>query len=99
MSKKDTVFEPFDELSTAAVQEIMLEFVQAEDGKLVLREAKNHDEVLVSIDFSDKVKEMLGSDTQMVGEQMVQAAFAAVMRQQMSRWHAHIYDEVPARYS
>lgn len=80
-------------------QETLLEFVQDETGKLILRESRNKEEVLVSIDFSDKVKEMLGSDTQYIGEHMIQAAMAAVMHRQMDRWHATVFDEEPVRFS
>lgn len=80
-------------------QETLLEFVEDDSGKLILREAKNKDEVLVSIDFSDKVKEMLGGDTQYIGEHMIQAAMAAVMHRQMDKWHAHVYDEEPVHFS
>lgn len=81
------------------IQEVLLEFVQTDDGKLVLRESRNHDETLVSIDFSDKVKDMLGDDIRMIGEHMIHAAMAAVMKQQMAHWHAHVHDEEPVRYS
>lgn len=80
-------------------KEVMLEFVQDESGKLVLRESKNQDEVFVTIDFSDKVKEMLGDDVRFIGEHMIQAALAAVMHRQMDKWHANVYDETPKRYS
>lgn len=80
-------------------KEVMLEFVQDESGKLVLRESKNQDEVFVTIDFSDKVKEMLGDDVRFIGEHMIQAALAAVMHRQMDKWHANVYDEKPIRYS
>ncbi len=82
-------------------QETLLEFVEEDSGKLVLREAKNTDEVLVSIDFSEKVKTMLGDDIDLryIGEHMIQAAFAAVMKQQLARWHANVLDEEPVHYS
>lgn len=77
----------------------MLEFIQDESGQLILRESKNHDEIFLTINFSDKVKEMLGDDTQFVGEHMIQAAMMAVMHRQMDKWHANVYDETPKRYS
>lgn len=70
-----------------------------DDGKLILRESRNRDEVLVSIDFSQKVKDMLGEDTQYIGEHMIQAAMMAVMNRQMSHYHAYVYDEEPLHYS
>lgn len=81
------------------ITETLLEFVQTDNGTLVLRESHNKDEVLVSIDFSPKVKEMLGSDTQYIGEAMIQAAMAAVMQRQMSHYHANVFDEEPVHYS
>lgn len=81
------------------IQETLLEFVQVDDGKLVLREAKNQDEVLVSIDFSEKIKDMLGEDARYIGEHMIHAAMAAVMHRQVDRWHAMIHDEEPVHYS
>lgn len=81
------------------IRQTLLELVQDEEGTLVLREANNKDEVLVSINFSDKVKHLLGGDTQYVGEHMIHAAVAAVMKQQMDRWHAYVYDEEPRFYS
>lgn len=80
-------------------QEMLLEFVQDETGKMVLRESKNKDEVLLSIDFSDKVKDMLGVDIQYIGESMIQAAMAAVMHRQMDKWHANVFDEEPTHFS
>lgn len=79
--------------------EVLLEFVQDKSGKLILRESKNKDEVLVSIDFSDKVKDMLGDDTHQIGEHMIQAAMTAVMRRQIDKWHANVFDEEPRFYS
>lgn len=100
--KEFQVFDDFQELhgddNSSAIQEVMLELVE-DENKLMLREVKNHDEVLVSIEFSDKVKGLLGGDVRMIGEHMIQAAMASVMHQQMSRWHANVYDEMPKRFS
>ena len=73
--------------------------MQEEDGALVLREVNNKEQVLVTIQFSEQVQQMLGDDTPLVGERMIQAAMAAVMRQQVDKWHAHFYDEEPKFYS
>lgn len=83
----------------AMPNEMLLEFVQEEDGALVLREVNNKEQVLVTIQFSEQVQQMLGDDTRLVGERMIQAAMAAVMRQQVDKWHAHFYDEEPKFYS
>lgn len=81
-------------------KEMLLEFVQQEDGKMVLRPA-NNDEVqpLLSIEFSDEIKEMLGRDIHFIGQSMVQAALHSFMHKQMAHWHAHVYDEEPVHYS
>lgn len=87
------------EESKTTIQETVLELVQLEGGELVLREVKNKDEILVSIDFSEKIKDMLGEDVRHIGESMVQAAMAAVMHRQMNKWHAYVHDEEPNFYS
>lgn len=80
-------------------QETLLELVQLEGGKLVLRPVDKDEEPLVSIEFSDKVQDMLGSEVHGIGQYMVQAALQAIMQQQVARWHAQVYDEEPIRYS
>lgn len=82
------------------VKEAILEFVEREDGVLSLQEMGNADEPMVTIAFSDQVKDMIGAeDIQLVGQSMIHAAIAAVMQRQMSAYHAHVHDEVPQRYS
>lgn len=77
---------------------VMLEFVEQDDGKLVLR-SSDEAQPWVSIEFSDKVKEMLGNDTQFIGQHMIHAAIQSFMHKQISQWHAHVYDEEPEHYS
>lgn len=81
------------------VTEVLLEFVQETDGRLLLRESKNKHEILVAIDFSDKVKEMLGEDMHHIGERMIQAAMTELMHSQMNKWHANVFDEEPKYFS
>ncbi|OOR92666.1 hypothetical protein B0181_01525 [Moraxella caviae] len=81
------------------IQEALLEFVEQEDGVMVLRDTKSQDDPLVTISFSPKVKEMVGGDVAFIGQQMIHAAVASVMQRQMNFWHAHIYDEEPEHYS
>lgn len=83
----------------AKVEAMMLEFVQQDDGKLVLRTSNDEAEPLVSIEFSDKVKDMLGEDAQLIGQSMIQAAIQTLMQKQLSQWHANVYDEEPVHYS
>lgn len=80
-------------------QETTLELVEADDGRLLLRDAENNDEPLMTIDFSDKLKDLLGSDTQAIGQHMIHAAIQVIMQKQMSQWHAHVYDKEPKHYS
>lgn len=82
----------------AMAKETMLELVE-NDGKLVLRPVNSDEEPLLSIEFSDQVKEMLGGDTHYIGQHMIHAAIQGFMHKQVSRWHAHVYDEEPAHYS
>ncbi|WP_201527735.1 MULTISPECIES: hypothetical protein [Psychrobacter] len=80
-------------------KETTLELVEADDGTLLLRDAEKDEEPLMTIDFSDKLKELLGSDTQSIGQHMIHAAIQVIMQKQMSQWHAHVYDKEPANYS
>lgn len=80
------------------VQETLLEFIEEPSGAMTLREVGN-DEPLVSIAFSDQVKDMLGDDVRMVGQAMIHAAISSVVQRQSNFWHAHVYDEEPAHYS
>lgn len=81
------------------VKEALLEFIQQDDGALVLKEVGN-DEALVSIDFSDKLKEMLGKETmQIIAHHMIQAGVASFMQHQMNQWHAYVHEETPEHFS
>jgi len=80
-------------------KETTLELVEADNGRLLLRDAEGDDEPLMTIDFSDKLKELLGSDTQPIGQHMIHAAIQVIMQKQMSQWHAHVYDKEPTNYS
>lgn len=82
----------------ANMEAVMLEFAEQEDGKLVLRSA-DEEQPWVSIEFSDKVKDILGNDMQFIGQHMIHAAVQTLMHRQMSQWHAHVYDEEPAHFS
>lgn len=95
-AKRATSQEPQTKMTP---RETLLEFVKAESGALVLREIGT-DEVLVTIDFADKVREIVGEEyIQSIGQHMISAAIASVMERQMRQYHAHIYDEMPKRFS
>lgn len=85
--------------ATGVPQETMLELVELEDGKLVLRSVNSDEAPLLSIEFSEQVKEMIGSDAQYIGQHMVQAAIQSFMHKQVAQWHAQVYDQEPLHYS
>ena len=80
-------------------KETTLELVEADDGRLLLRDAEQDEAPLMTIDFSEKLKVILGSDTQAIGQHMIHAAIQVIMQKQMSQWHAHVYDKEPTHYS
>lgn len=84
---------------TGFAQETVLELIENEEGKIVLRDAGDAENPLLTIAFSEKVQDMLGGDMQYIGHQMVHAAIQAVMQKQVSQWHANVYDEEPEHYS
>ncbi|MDO5770249.1 MAG: hypothetical protein Q4P13_12160 [Psychrobacter sp.] len=80
-------------------KETMLELIEADDGRLLLRDVDGEKEALVTIGFSDKIKDVLGHDTQVVGQHMIHAAIQVIMQKQISQWHAYVYDQEPTHYS
>lgn len=90
--------ESSDQFSGLA-KETTLELVEADNGTLLLRDTEKDEEPLMTIDFSDKLKDLLGQDTQSIGQHMIHAAIQVIMQKQMSQWHAHVYDKEPAHYS
>lgn len=86
-------------LEESFAKETMLELVELDDGSLVLRDANGKEEPMVTINFSDKVKDMLDQDLRMVGQHMIHAAIQSIMYKQLNQWHANVYDEEPLHYS
>ena len=76
-------------------QEAVLELVQLEGGELALRNAGSEKEPLVTIHFNDEVKALLGDQTPVVAQHMVQAALFSLLEKQVSEWQAEIVDEKP----
>ncbi len=76
-------------------QEAILELVQLEGGELALRNAGSEKEPLVKIQFNDQVKALLGDQTQVIAQHMMQAALFAMMEKQVNEWQAEIVDEQP----
>lgn len=88
-----------EQMANEQASTILLEFTQDDTGRFVLREAKNKTEVLLAIDFSDKLKTMFGEDAYHIGEHMLQTAMTAMMCRQADEWHANVFDEEPKFYS
>lgn len=81
-------------------QEAVLELVQLEGGELALRNAGSEEhEPLVKIQFSDEVKAILGDQTPMVAQHMIQAALFGLLEKQMNQWQAEVLDEQPTHLS
>ena len=97
-SEHDLDNESRDKFNSFA-KETMLELIEADDGRLMLRDMEGEHDALVTIDFSDKIKDILGSDTQVIGQHMIHAAIQIIMQKQISQWHANVYDEEPTHYS
>lgn len=60
-------------------QEAILELVQLEGGELALRNAGSNQEPLVKIQFNDEVKALLGDQTALVAQHMIQAALFGLL--------------------
>ena len=80
-------------------QEAILELVQLEGGELALRNADSEQEHLVKIQFNDEVKALLGDQTPMVAQHMIQAALFGLLEKQMNQWQAEVVDEQPQHLS
>ena len=76
-------------------QEAILELVQLEGGELALRNAGSNQEPLVKIQFNDEVKSLLGDQTALVAQHMIQAALFGLLEKQVNQWHAEVVDEQP----
>lgn len=80
-------------------QEAILELVQLEGGELALRNADSEQEPLVKIQFNDEVKALLGDQTPMIAQHMIQAALFGLLEKQMNQWQAEVVDEQPQHLS
>ena len=76
-------------------QDAILELVQLEGGELALRNAGSEQEPLVKIQFSEEVKNILGDQTPLVAQHMIQAALFGLLEKQMNQLQAEIVDEEP----
>ena len=80
-------------------QDAILELVQLEGGELALRNAGSEQEPLVKIQFSDEVKAILGEQTALVAQHMIQAALFGLLEKQMGQLQAEVVDEEPQYFS
>ena len=76
-------------------QEAILELVQLESGELALRNAGSEKEPLVTIQFNEEVKALLGEETPVVAQHMIQAALFSLLEKQVNEWQAEVVDEKP----
>lgn len=80
-------------------QEAILELVQLEGGELALRNAGSERAPLVTIQFNEELKALLGDQTTVVAQQMVQAALYGLLEKQVGEWQAEVVDEKPQFFS
>ena len=80
-------------------QEAILELVQLEGGELALRNAGSESAPLVTIQFNEELKALLGDQTTVVAQQMVQAALSGLLEKQVGEWQAEVVDEKPQFFS
>jgi len=80
-------------------QEAILELVQLEGGELALRNAGSESAPLVTIQFNEELKALLGDQTTVVAQQMVQAALYGLLEKQVGEWQAEVEDEKPQFFS
>ena len=76
-------------------QDAILESVQLEGGEVALRNAGSQQEPLVKIQFNDEVKALLGDQTPIVAQHMIQAALFGLLEKQVNEWQAEVVDEQP----
>ena len=76
-------------------QEAVLELVQLENGELALRNADSDQSPLVTIQFNEEVKALLGENTAVVAQHMIQAALMGLIDKQVGEWEATVFDEKP----
>lgn len=76
-------------------QEAILELVQLESGELALRNAGSETEPLVTIQFNEEVRTLLGENTPLVAQSMIQAALVGLLEKQVNEWQAEVVNEKP----
>lgn len=76
-------------------QEAVLELVQLENGELALRNANSEQEPLVTIQFNEEVKVLLGDQMVVIAQNMIQAALYGLLEKQINQAQAEVMDEKP----
>lgn len=76
-------------------QEVVLELVQLEGGELALRNAGSETEPLVTIQFSQDIKTILGDQTPVLAQHMIQAALFALMEKHTHKAEVEVIEETP----
>ena len=76
-------------------QDAILELVQLEGGELALRNAGSEQEPLVTIQFNEEVRALLGDQTPAIAQQMIQAALYGLLEKQVNEWQADVVDDKP----
>ena len=80
-------------------QEAILELVQLEGGELALRNAESEKDPLLTIQFNDDIKALLGDQMPLIAQHMIQAALMALLEKQSNEWNAEVLDEKPQFFS
>ncbi|AOA59401.1 hypothetical protein [Acinetobacter larvae] len=80
-------------------QEVVLELVQLENGEMALRNAGSEQDPLVTIQFNQDIQAMLGDQTPVLAQHMIQAALFALFEKQVNQWQAQVVDEQPRYFS
>ena len=80
-------------------QEAILELVQLEGGELALRNAESKKDPLLTIQFNDDIKALLGDQMPVIAQHMIQAALMALLEKQSNEWNAEVLDEKPQFFS
>ena len=76
-------------------QEAILELVQLEGGELALRNAGSENQPLVTIQFNDEVRALLGDQTATIAQHMIQAALFGLLEKEMNQFNAEVVDDEP----
>ena len=80
-------------------QEAILELVQLEGGELALRNAESEKDPLLTIQFNDDIKALLGDQMPVIAQHMIQAALMALLEKKSNEWNAEVLDEKPQFFS